>query len=57
MFVLNPAIAGICHGDVEGAMETVSVLRIIALQKGKLISLKNSFDISMFSSVKGFVLK
>lgn len=57
MFVLNPAIAGICHVDVEGAMETFSVLKIIALQKGKLISLKNSFDISMFSSVKGFVLK
>lgn len=55
MFILNPAIADICQLKVEGAMETLSVLKVIALQKRKLISLKNSFDTLTFSSVKGFV--
>jgi len=55
LFVLNPAIADICHLEVEGSVETFSVLKIIALQKRKLISLKNSFDILMFPSVKRFV--
>lgn len=51
---LNPTIADICHLEVKGARETFSVLKIIALQKRKLISTKNSFDVLMFSSVKGF---
>lgn len=49
---LNPTIADICQLKVEGAMETFSVLKVIALQKRKLISLKSSFDIPTFSSVK-----
>lgn len=55
LFILDPAIADICLLEVEGALETFSVLEIIALQKRKLISLKNSFDILIFSSLNGFI--